>query len=83
MNPCFFVLKSGWVEPSMPAACAACSRTHFVEEGGLCKACNALRKIGQELRFQPHSRLEARIAVSWLEGALKGLETLRDASHFQ
>lgn len=67
----------------MPSACTGCSRTHFLEEGGLCRACNTLRRLGQELRFHPHSRLEAQIAISWLEAALRGLEILRDASHFQ
>ena len=56
---------------------------HFVEEGGLCKACILVGKISQELRFTPHSRLEARVAVSWLESTLRGLEVLRDASHIQ
>ena len=49
----------------------------------MCQACNTLRRLAQELRFTPHSRLEARVAVSWLESALRGLEVLRDASHFQ
>ena len=42
-----------------------------------------MRKLAQELRFQPHSRLEARLAIAWLESALRGLEILRDEAHFQ
>lgn len=65
----------------MPS-CATCSRSFFIEEGGVCRGCVLLRKLGQELRFQPRSKLEARVAISWLESALRGLEVLRDSSHF-
>ena len=88
LGSCLTFLFSRWergarARAHMPTACATCSRVWFVEEGGSCKGCNLLRKLGQELRFQPHSKLEARIAISWLESALRGLEVLRDSSHFQ
>ena len=57
--------------------------THFVDGSGCCRGCLTVRKLAQELRFQPHSRLEARLAIAWLECALRGLEILRDEAHFQ
>lgn len=63
--------------------CSSCSRPHFVDASGCCRGCLTVRKLAQELRFQPHSRLEARLAIAWLECALRGLEILRDEAHFQ
>ena len=55
--------------------CHSCGRRFQVEEGGLCRACIALR------RFSPHCLLESQITTQVIESALRSLEILRDLCH--
>lgn len=61
--------------------CSSCGRSFLVEEGGICRACVALRRLSGELRFSPHSLVEAQLVATIIESCLRTVEVLRDLVH--